>query len=208
MSSLGQQQRAQRLISRTATPHVDSSVQRIMPLLERLGGEVLEIGPGAGNLAGALPAGITYTGLEPNVHLHEALAGVLQRSGVARCRVVAGSAEHLPFGSESFDAVISVRTLCSMKNVEHALQEIRRVLRPGGQFIFVEHVAARRASWRWWLQQVARPVHAWQYGCSPAVDIAGAIQQAGFARVQITNFQIGGRLNIVGRLRIFGVAEK
>ncbi len=189
-------------------PGPDLSVQKVRQILADVRGRVLEIGPGAGNLLPYFDSSIDYIGLEPNTFLHPALRVAIDKRAFASSEIIAGSAEQIPFADSSFDAVVSVRTLCSMHDLPRTLSEIKRVLKPGGIFVFAEHVAAQRGSWRWFLQQLTRPLWAYRTGCSPAVEIGPAIEQAGFSKVNIESFQVGGRKNIVVRLRIFGTAVK
>jgi ubiquinone/menaquinone biosynthesis C-methylase UbiE len=199
---------AARILARSKVVHVDSTVERIKPLLKDLQGVVLEIGPGSGDLIKHLPKGIAYVALEPNPHLDAHLRSEFKRSGLSGAHVLAGHGEHIPLSDESVDAVISVRTLCAMKDLPRALAEIRRVLKPGGTFIFGEHVAAPRGNWRRLVQLAARPLWRHLSDCDPAAEIGPAIERAGFRSVSITPFRIGGRRNIVVRLRIFGTARK
>jgi ubiquinone/menaquinone biosynthesis C-methylase UbiE len=64
-------------------------------------------------------------------------------------------AEHLPFDDEQFDTVVSTLTLCSIPDVVHALGEVRRVLKPGGQFLFLEHGLAPDAAVARWQNRLA-----------------------------------------------------
>ncbi|NDJ63294.1 MAG: class I SAM-dependent methyltransferase [Chloroflexi bacterium] len=158
-------------------------------LFADLRGPVLEIGPGDGANFEYLPAGVRWVGLEPNVFFHDHLRALLADSGIDG-EVRAGVAERLDFADSSFDAVISTLVLCSVTDQATVLSEIRRVLRPGGRFIFIEHVAAPAGSSLRRTQRWIKPI--WRVvadGCHPDRDTAAAIARAGFAQVEITPFR-------------------
>ena len=104
-------------------------------LLGTLRGRVLEIGAGTGLNVPHYPpdADVVYT--EPDPHM----AARLRRRGV---EVVEAGAESLPFEDASFDFVVSTLVLCTVPDVPATLAEVRRVLKPGGQLVFIEHVRA------------------------------------------------------------------
>ncbi|HEY7529535.1 MAG TPA: class I SAM-dependent methyltransferase [Gemmatimonadota bacterium] len=118
-------------------------------LLSGLGGDVLEIGPGTGLNLPHYPETVRRLVLsEPDRHMRRKLAGKLERPGDIpahvreRAELVDAPAETLPFPDRSFDAVVVTLVLCSVRDLPRTLAEIRRVLRPGGRFVFVEHVAS------------------------------------------------------------------
>ncbi len=157
-------------------------------LLGALRGDVVEIGPGTGVNLSFYDPGIRWTGVEPNVFLHEPIAREAARAGMA-ARIVSGTAESLPLPDASADAVVSTLVLCTVRDLEGTLREIRRVLRPGGQFAFIEHVAAAPGSWTGRLQRGIRPL--WSLaadGCNPHRHTLAAIEAAGFTRVEAERF--------------------
>jgi ubiquinone/menaquinone biosynthesis C-methylase UbiE len=101
---------------------------------------VLEIGGGTGaNLRyyGASVESLTVTEPEP------AMLKRLQRRAQAegsRATILRAPAEDIPFGDDSFDTAVSTLVLCGVDDQQRALREISRVLRPGGRFLFIEHV--------------------------------------------------------------------
>ncbi|MHB1518641.1 MAG: class I SAM-dependent methyltransferase [Acidimicrobiales bacterium] len=110
-------------------------------LLDPLAGRVLEIGAGTGANLDRYPEQVTELVLaEPDRHMRSQL---LRRvAGSERTVEVIGSAgEDIPFLEASFDAVVATLVLCSVADQRAVLREIRRVLRPGGEFVFLEHVA-------------------------------------------------------------------
>ena len=107
--------------------------------LAEASGEVLEIGAGTGlNLAAYPREGITrLVCTEPNAAMSRQLEA---RSSEAPVEVDAASAERLPFADASFDCVTGTLVLCEASSPPAALAEIARVLRPGGHYLFLEHV--------------------------------------------------------------------
>jgi SAM-dependent methyltransferase len=150
-------------------------------LLRGARGTVVEIGAGTGfNLEHYPPdAELVLTEPEPPMaqRLREHVAE--QRPGA---RVVEAAAEALPLPDDSADTVVSTLVLCTVTDVGAALAEIRRVLRPGGQILFLEHVAAEPGTrMRRWQDRVERPWCALAHGCHPNRETLAALEAAGFA---------------------------
>ena len=111
-------------------------------LVAQAAGTVLEIGAGTGaNLGHYPPAVSSLTVTEPDVFMLRRLER--RATAVAPATIVLRApAEDLPFEDETFDAVVSTLVLCGVDDQPRAVREIRRVLRPGGRFLFLEHVRA------------------------------------------------------------------
>jgi ubiquinone/menaquinone biosynthesis C-methylase UbiE len=120
-------------------------------MLADVGGDVLEIGPGPGLNLPFYPEGVRSLALaEPEEPMARRLEQRLAESGRSG-RVVRAPAEDLPFEDDSFDFAIATFVLCTVDSPDAALAELRRVLRPGGRFVFMEHVRAldpRLAAWQ------------------------------------------------------------
>jgi ubiquinone/menaquinone biosynthesis C-methylase UbiE len=103
-------------------------------------GDVLEIGGGTGsNLSYYGPAVTSLTITEPEEPMLKRLEKKVREQG-SPAKVVRAPAENLPFEDDSFDTVVSTLVLCGVDDQPQALREIRRVLRPGGHLVFIEHV--------------------------------------------------------------------
>lgn len=144
-------------------------------------GEVLEIGFGSGaTLPFYDPAKVTrLTVVEPSEGMNRRAADRLKASPVS-VDSRPGAGEQLPFPDASFDTVVTCLTLCSVANPPQVLAEIRRVLRPGGQFLFLEHVLsedADRARWQHRLTPIQKVVGV---GCHLDRDSAAMVRDAGF----------------------------
>jgi len=110
-------------------------------LFAGLEGTVVEIGPGTGVNLPYLPDGLRWIGLEPNPHMHDYIRDHLAgRDLEADLRT--DPAQDTGLATNSVDAVLSTLVLCSVPDVAETLAELRRILRPGGQLVFIEHVAA------------------------------------------------------------------
>jgi ubiquinone/menaquinone biosynthesis C-methylase UbiE len=179
--------------------------ERKRQLFAGLGGTVVEIGPGTGVNLPYLPTDLRWIGLEPNPHMHDFLREQLERRNVdAELRTDPAQDTGLP--DACTDVVISTLVLCSVPCLDDTLAELRRILKPGGRLLFIEHVAAPHDTWRYTLQRGIRPV--WKRladGCHPDRETGTALQEAGFSSVTLDRFDTG--LPVVAP-HIMGTATK
>ena len=151
-------------------------------LLSQASGRVIEIGAGTGANLDKYPPGVTELVLvEPEAPMATRLAGHLDRS-TAPARVVRAPAEELPLPDDSFDFAVCTLVLCTVNDQPRALAELRRVLKPSGKLLFLEHVRSpdRPGLARW--QDRLQPV--WGHlghGCHCNRDTLTAIGANGFA---------------------------
>lgn len=153
-------------------------------LLAGVEGEVLEIGAGTGANFAYLAQGVRWTGCDPNPGGRRYCERAAAAAGIKADWRTAG-AEQLPFDAGRFDAVVSTLTLCSVRSPEAALREVLRVLKPGGTFVFLEHVAADPDSSLHHRQRRWAPVFGALAGCRPHQDTARLIESAGFSSVDV-----------------------
>jgi SAM-dependent methyltransferase len=158
-------------------------------LLAGLRGRVVEVGAGSGVTFRHYPAGVDEVlAVEPEPTLRAAAQRAAEDAPV-QVRVVDGLADALPLDSGSADAAVVSGVLCSVPDPAAALAELRRVVRPGGELRFYEHVAAGRRGGAV-LQRVAGATF-WPRlfgGCDPSRDTVAAIRAAGFDVVALRSF--------------------
>lgn len=167
--------------------------RRKAQLFEGVRGTVLEIGPGTGTNFPFLDPDVRWIGVEPNLAMHPYLLSRAEELG-RPVELRPGSALDLPVADGAVDAVISTFVLCSVTPLERGLAEIRRVLVPGGRFVFLEHVADEAWTFRWMVQKAA-PWTPWSYfsdGCNPGRDLVVAIREAGFSSVEAESYMQDG----------------
>ena len=163
--------------------------QRKLHLFRAIHGNILEIGAGTGANFEFIPRGVHWTGVDPNSRGLRYIREAALRSG-HDFEFRTGSAETLPFPDASFDSVACTLTLCSVKDPRVVLEEVRRVLRPGGQLLFMEHVAAAAGSLLLRRQRLLRPVFRCLAGCTPDRDTASLLGAARFSTLEIEEFEV------------------
>ncbi|UKY54352.1 class I SAM-dependent methyltransferase [Streptomyces inhibens] len=163
-------------------------------LLTGATGRVIEVGAGPGLNFPHYPGTVSeVVAIEPESTLRE-----VARSAAAHVEVpvdvVPGVAESLPVKSEAFDTAVASLVLCSVRDVQRALMELRRVLRPGGELRFFEHGrAAGRglAAVQWSLDHTVWPLL--MGGCHTGRDPLGEIRGAGFEVVRMRRLKVPER---------------
>jgi SAM-dependent methyltransferase len=134
-------------------------------LLEQATGRVIEIGAGTGlNLRHYPPTARELILAEPEAAMRRRLERRVRRSAL-QATIVDASAEQLPFADRSVDTIVSTLVLCTVEHPDRALAEIARVLRPGGQFLFIEHVRAESPALARWQDRLLGPWRRFACGC-------------------------------------------
>jgi ubiquinone/menaquinone biosynthesis C-methylase UbiE len=142
-------------------------------------GRVLEVGAGTGANFSHYPAGLELVAVEPDAAM---LARARRRAAELHLAVDlrAAAAYPLPFPAESFDTVVFGLCLCTIPEPGRALAEARRVLRPGGKVLFLEHVRAQDPGLARWQDRLAPAWGAFAGGCRPNRDTRAEFEKAGF----------------------------
>ncbi len=159
-------------------------------LLAGIGGRVLELGAGDGRNFSFYPSGVEdVVAVEPEPYLRRR-AQERADSGRLPFQVVDAVAEALPLPDASFDAAIASLVLCSVTDQSRSLAELCRVVRPGGELRFFEHVQADGGALRVFITVMDRSTIYPRLagGCHPARDTLGAIRTAGFEIVTCRSF--------------------
>jgi SAM-dependent methyltransferase len=174
-------------------------------LVEEAGGKVLEIGAGTGKNLPLYRAAELVVALDPDPAM---LARAQDAALEARVpvEVVEGDARALPFPDASIDAVVFSLVLCTVPDLDRAIAEARRVLRPGGTLRFYEHVRAADPRLALWQDLLERPWGWVGRGCHPNRDTA-AVATARFSVLSLEEFDIPAMPWIV-RPHVIGIAER
>jgi ubiquinone/menaquinone biosynthesis C-methylase UbiE len=168
---------------------------RKKPLLGELHGTVVEIGPGTGPNLAFYADDVRWIGLEPNPFLRPRLLAAAAKRGLS-VEVCTGTAERIEVADASVDAVVSTLVLCSVRDVAAVLREVLRVLKPGGKFVFLEHVAAPPGTLLRRVQRLGRPISKFiGDGCHLDRETWRFVESAGFAKVELEHFRLPLPLN-------------
>jgi len=178
------------LLAHYAARYEQMVAERKRALFAGLHGSILEIGPGAGPNLAYYSKDARWIGVEPNPYMHPYLRQAAARAGLS-IEIRSLVAEKLPAEDASVDFVVSTLVLCSVSDPSRVLREVHRVLKPGGRFVFLEHVAAARGTRLRSVQKLIQPV--WKLvadGCHVDRETGPLIEQAGFAQVRYDSFRL------------------
>ncbi|WP_354221324.1 class I SAM-dependent methyltransferase [Bradyrhizobium sp. F1.4.3] len=151
-------------------------------------GRVLEMGIGPGLNLPFYGSGVEQIiGLDPSPRLLD-IARDAGRTSMAPLELIEGTAEAIPLETASIDTVVTTWTMCSIPDIDRALSEARRVLKPGGKLLFVEHGRAPEPSMQWWQDHLTPPWKRLAGGCHLNRPIAELIGNNGFA---VEDLQLG-----------------
>jgi ubiquinone/menaquinone biosynthesis C-methylase UbiE len=179
-------------------------------LLAGISGQVVEVGAGNGMNLRHYPSTVTdLIAVEPEPHLR-GLAAKAGRDGPLPVTVLPGTAERLPLATASVDVGVVCLVLCSVDDQAAALAELYRVIRPGGELRFLEHVVAESRGLRW--VQHAADATVWPLlagGCHTARDAPAAIAEAGFEQVAMRRLRFpDSRVPVPAAPHALGVARR
>lgn len=178
-------------------------------LLAGLTGRVIEVGAGNGLNFRHYPSSVTeVVAVEPESYLRQRAEEAAKAASVA-VTVLDGTADQLPADDATFDAGVASLVLCSVHEQSIALAELRRVIRPGGELRFYEHVVSDRPRFARVQRALDRTV--WPIvggGCHASRDTLAAIHAAGFTVEQSRSFEFRPAPAIPIAPHILGVARR
>jgi len=148
-------------------------------LVGEVRGRVIEIGVGTGATFPYYPEATQVEGIEPNPFMLLRAQRRLTELGRRSISLHLARAEHLPFRAGVFDTAVVTLVLCTVGDVGASLAELRRVLRPGGQLRFIEHVR-NDGHWAGWLQDILTIPWSRLSGCHLNRRTIHLLSQAGF----------------------------
>lgn len=180
-------------------------------LVAGLSGVVVEVGPGSGSMFAHYPPGVDrVVAVEPEPYLRGVAAEAGARAAVP-IEVAPGDAASIPLAAGEADAVVCSLVLCSVPDQAAALREFARVLRPGGELRYFEHVAEPAGTWPRRLQQLVDRSGVWSRaggGCHVARETGSAIRAAGFTIEDEHESTMGPRWLVPVSLHVRGVARR
>jgi ubiquinone/menaquinone biosynthesis C-methylase UbiE len=179
--------------------------RRRRELLARAEGTVVEVGVGTGENCKHYGGAVRVLATEPDPTM---LRQARKRAAAAPVPVflVAASGERLPFPDASADVAVVTLVLCSVDDQAAVVDELRRVLRPGGRVLFLEHVRAADAGLARWQDRLAGPWSRVAGGCRPNRRTRAALEAGGFELVDVEDYDLRPGIPLV-RPHIQGAAE-
>jgi ubiquinone/menaquinone biosynthesis C-methylase UbiE len=164
--------------------HLSMRQKRLAPYRGRVvsaaAGRVLEVGIGSGlNLPFYRTHVTQVIGLEPSPRLL-AMAREATRQASLAVELLEGTAEAIPLADNSVDAVVTTWSMCTIPDIVRALDEMRRVIKPGGRLLFVEHGSAPEPRVRWWQDRLTPVWRRLGGGCHLNRPIEALVANSGF----------------------------
>jgi ubiquinone/menaquinone biosynthesis C-methylase UbiE len=157
-------------------------------LLAGASGRILEIGFGTGLNLPCYPANVRQlTTVDPNIGMNRRAEKRIKQHGIEVDRRIISS-ERLPFEEASFDCVASTFTLCSIEQVDQALREVYRVLKTGGQFLFLEHGLSPEPKVSKWQHRLNWIQMRLAGGCHLDRDMRALVTSQPFGSVKVEEF--------------------
>ncbi len=178
------------LLAQENSRYSSALAPRKRALFGSLEGTVLELGPGGGHNFRFLRPTVHWIGIEPNPFAQRYLLAQAAQAGIP-AELLTGRGEDIPAPDATADAVIGSLVLCSVTDPQRVLAEILRVLKPGGTFAFVEHVAAPVETGMRIVQRMIKPF--WKVvadGCHPDRETWRYVEEAGFEDLTIEHFKV------------------
>lgn len=140
-------------------------------------GRTIDIGAGTGANLGLFPEGAEVVMAEPDPHMTKRLREKIAASG-AEVELIEAGAESLPFEDDSFDTAVFTLVLCTVPDPQAALAEAARILKPGGQMLFLEHVRAQQPGTARWQDRLETPWRFFADGCHCNRDTVANIESS------------------------------
>jgi SAM-dependent methyltransferase len=161
-------------------------------LLASATGTVVEVGAGTGLNLPLYPATVTQVlATEPDPHMFRRLEKALGTASVP-ASLQRATADRIPVADDWADTVVFCLVLCSVPDVEAAVSEAKRALKPGGRILFYEHVRSTDQRFAAWQDRLQLPWGWFAGGCHPNRDAMSAIEAAGFVMESIDRFDVPG----------------
>ena len=146
------------------------------------------------------------TTVDPNPGMNKKAQKRVNESPIAVEHHMLGG-EEIPIEDQTFDAVVSTWTLCSIPNIEQALKEVRRVLKPEGRFYFIEHGLCDNPKLQKWQHRLTPIQRVIGDGCHLNRDMKALVEEQGFAILEIEQFY-AEKVPKIGAYMYQGIAAK
>lgn len=167
---------------------------------------VVEFGAGTGSNMRYYRKGTHLIAIEPNLYMHKNLKLAAAKYGILlKIKSQVGEAIDLPDNSCEF--VVSTLVLCTVKDPEECMTQVKRILKPSGRFVFVEHVKAKKGTFLARVQNLMhKPWHWFFEGCHTNRDTTTLLKSSGFRRVCIENYnQYSPFVPIIPQIRGYAI---